>query len=229
MKKSIFAVMAFVLVALLAGCKKESKSELAVSVSEITDSTAVLKCGFAPQKSVRYELTFGDQTLIFYRSMKATLRHLASGKRYNVVVIAQDADKKEVEQKVVEFMTTGEPDNYVEFGIDDDDLIDISPDLPDIDVPTFNPNPSTPPDAVTPVVVITVIDKASTTEVEIVTSTSDTDHDYSIDVIGTNYSQTKTVTPDEDGKSTTVFSGLVSGNEYEIYYGFERLMGFVKK
>lgn len=230
MKKSIFAVMAFVLVALLAGCKKESKSELAVSVSEITDSTAVLKCGFAPQKSVRYELTFGDQTLIFYRSMKATLRHLASGKRYNVVVIAQDADKKEVEQKVVEFMTTGEPDNYVMFvEIDDDDLIDISPDLPDIDVPTFNPNPSTPPVEVTPVIVTTVIDKASTTEVEIVTSTSDKDHDHNIDMKGPDYFQTMTVTPDEDGKSTTVFSGLVSGNEYDIYYEDTKLISFKKK
>ena len=116
-------MMAFVLVALLAGCKKESKSELAVSVSEITDSTAVLKCEFAPQKSVRYKLTLGDQTLIFYRSMKATLRHLASGKRYNVVVIAQDADKKEVEQKVVEFMTTGEPDNGIIQLIEFDDLL----------------------------------------------------------------------------------------------------------
>ncbi|MCQ2330216.1 MAG: hypothetical protein MJZ93_06650 [Paludibacteraceae bacterium] len=219
MKKSIFAVMAFVLVVLLAGCKKESKSELAVSVSEITDSTAVLKCEFAPLKSVRYKLIFGDQTLIFYRSMKATLRHLASGKRYNVVVIAQDADKNEVEQKVVEFMTTGEPDNYVQFAeIDDGNLIDISPDLPDIDVPTFSI-----------VSVISVRDSESTTEVEIVTSTSDTDHDYSIDVIGTNYSQTKTAKPDKDGYSTTVFSGLVSGHEYNIYYGGTKLISFVKK
>lgn len=207
MKKSIFAVMAFVLVALLAGCKKESKSELTVSVSEITDSTAVLKCEFAPQKSVRYKLIFGDQTLIFYQGMQTTLRHLAPGTRYNVVAIAQDADKKEVEQKVVEFMTTSEPDNgYVQ----------------PIEFGEFLAGETVS------VTVHSVVDTLPT-EVSIITSCSSYSYDYCVTGPDNYYEFVSIFNTQAKVKSTRSFSGLVSGNEYDIYYGSERVMGFVKK
>ena len=210
MKKSIFAVMAFVLVALLAGCKKESKSELAVSVSEITDSTAVLKCEFAPLKSVRYKLIFGDQILIFYQGMQTTLRHLAPGTKYNVVAIAQDADKKEVEQKVVEFMTTGEPDNgYFQ-------LIEFDYSLADEEMKPVS------------VTVHSVVDTLPT-EVSIITSCSSYYYDYCVTGPDNYYESVSIFNTKAEVKTTRSFSGLVSGNEYDIYYGSERLMGFVKK
>lgn len=209
MKKSIFAVMAFVLVALLAGCKKESKSELTVSVSEITDSTAVLKCEFAPQKSVRYKLTLGDQTLIFYQGIQTTLRHLAPGTRYNVVAIAQDADKKEVEQKVVEFMTTGEPDNgYIQI-IDFDEY--MAGEMKSVSVTVHS-----------------VVDTLPT-EVSIITSCSSYNYDYCVTGLDNYYESVSIFNTQADVKTTRSFSGLVSGNEYDIYYGSERVMGFVKK
>lgn len=218
MKKSIFAMMAFVLVALLAGCKKESDSEITLSVSEITDSTAVLKCEFAPKKSVRYKLTLGDQTLIFYQGIQTTLRHLAPGTRYNIVAIAQDADKKEVEQKVVEFMTTGEPDNgYIQL-IEFDGLL------------AGEMKPASDQGSSIGITVHSVVDTLPT-EVSIITSYSSNEN-YGYDVVGFDefYSQSVTINNTQaDVKTTRSFSGLVSGNEYAIYYGFERLMGFVKK
>ncbi|MCQ2330217.1 MAG: hypothetical protein MJZ93_06655, partial [Paludibacteraceae bacterium] len=160
-------------------------------------------------KSVRYKLIFGDQTLIFYQGMQTTLRHLAPGTRYNVVAIAQDADKKEVEQKVVEFMTTGEPDNGYFQLIEFDDILagEMKP---------------------VSVTVHSVVDTLPT-EVSIITSSCIFIYDYCVTGPDNYYEFVSIFNTQAEVKSTRSFSGLVSGNEYDIYYGSERVMGFVKK
>ena len=87
MKKSIFAVMAFVVAAMLVGCNKDKENnEVAMTVSEITDSTAVINCEYTPAKSVSYKLQIGEAVSEEYReSMEFTAAGLNGGTKYDVV------------------------------------------------------------------------------------------------------------------------------------------------
>ncbi|MCQ2329019.1 MAG: hypothetical protein MJZ93_00475 [Paludibacteraceae bacterium] len=113
MKKSIFAVMAFVVVAILVGCNKDKEqSEVAVTVSEITDSSAVVKCDYSPAKSVSYKLQIGTATSNEYGESKGFMAAgLNGGTKYDIVATTYDAKHKEVGTTVVNFRTTGEPNN----------------------------------------------------------------------------------------------------------------------
>ncbi len=105
--------MAFVVVAIFIGCNKDKEnSEVAMTVSEITDSTAVIRCVYSPVKSVSYQL-FAGKSGSEKRSENAefTLANLCSGTRYEVVAISYDSENKQVGSSVVTFMTTGEPEN----------------------------------------------------------------------------------------------------------------------
>lgn len=130
MKKSIyFAVMAFVVVAILVGC---NKSEVALTVSEITNSSAVVSCDYSPAKSVSYKLHIGEAASEEYtESMGFMAAGLNGGTKYNVVATTYDVEHKEVGSTVVNFRTTGEPDNqffedltiepnYVQVQVNDD-------------------------------------------------------------------------------------------------------------
>ena len=113
MKKSIFAVMAFVVAAMLVGCSKDKEnSEVAMTVSEITDSTAVINCEYSPAKSVSYKLQIGEAVSEEYReSMEFTISNLYAGTKYEVVVTSYDAEHNVVGTTTVNFRTTGEPNN----------------------------------------------------------------------------------------------------------------------
>ncbi len=189
MKKSIFAVMAFVFVALLAGCKKESNSEIAATVSEVTDSSVVIQFEFNPQKSVRYQLNFEGCSFIYDKSRSVSFSNLASGKKYSVVVTAQDADNNEVEHKVVEFMTSGEPDNSSLFKnmlymIGDEYEFEVTDTLPNEVSITFTCNYSAP----------------------YVIAVNNPDGDYK---------QSQRITTAE--KTTVIFTGLESGVAYTMF------------
>ena len=135
MKKSIFAVMAFVVAAMLVGCNKDKEnSEVAMTVSEITDSTAVINCEYSPAKSVSYKLQLGEAVSKEYReSMKFTAAFLNGGTKYDVVATTYDAEHNVVGTTVVTFMTTGEPDNAIQKEV-------ITPPI------AFQPNDSTDTD-----------------------------------------------------------------------------------
>lgn len=134
MQKSIyFAVMAFVVVAILVGCNKnEEQSEVALTVSEITNSSAVVSCDYSPAKSVSYKLHIGEAASEEYtESMGFMAAGLNGGTKYNVVATTYDVEHKEVGSTVVNFRTTGEPDNqffedltiepnYVQVQVNDD-------------------------------------------------------------------------------------------------------------
>ena len=113
MKKTIFAMMAFVVAAVIVGCKKnEQKCEVTMTVIETTDSTAVVRCEYNPVKSVSYKLRIGASASKEYNySREFTISGLKAGTRYNIVSIAYDADHRRVDSTVMDFMTTGEPDN----------------------------------------------------------------------------------------------------------------------
>lgn len=79
--ESVFAVMACValvaFVAILVGCdKKEGKSEVAMSVYELTDSTAMLKCDYNPAKSVSYDLLIGETVTKKYATLHLLPRRI---------------------------------------------------------------------------------------------------------------------------------------------------------
>ncbi|MCQ2332784.1 MAG: fibronectin type III domain-containing protein [Paludibacteraceae bacterium] len=121
MKKSIFAVMAFVAVVTLVslvgiGCSKNlQKSEVAVIVSDITDSTAYVTCDYHPEKSVSYQLfvckaVSGECN----KSTRFKIAGLRCGSRYEVVVISYNSKHKQVGSTVLNFVTTGVPENKEE-------------------------------------------------------------------------------------------------------------------
>lgn len=113
MKKSFFAIMAFVVAALLVGCSKDGKeSEVAITISEVTDSTAVVKCDYNPAKSASYKLQLGEAVSMEYsESMKFVATCLNGGTKYNAVATSYDADHKQVGTTTVNFRTTGTPNN----------------------------------------------------------------------------------------------------------------------
>ena len=129
MKKSIFAVMAFVVAAMLVGCNKDKEnSEVAMTVSEITDSTAVIRCAYSPVKSVSYQLFAGRSgSEKCGESTKFTLANLCSGTRYDIVAITYDSENKQVGSSVVTFMTTGEPENKEQIRTDQQEDKDSVP------------------------------------------------------------------------------------------------------
>ena len=100
-------------VAILVGCdKNEGKSEVAMSVYELTDSTAMLKCDYSPAKSVTYDLQIGETvTKKYATSVIFKISNMNSGTTYSIVAISFDAENKEVGTTVFKFMTTGEPNN----------------------------------------------------------------------------------------------------------------------
>ncbi len=116
MKKSIFAVMAFVIAALLVGCSKDGKkSEVAMIVSEVTDSTAMVECKYSPAKSATYQLFVCKA--VSQESTKSTrfkISGLHCGKSYEVVAISYNSKHKQVGSSVKKFMTTGVPENKEE-------------------------------------------------------------------------------------------------------------------
>ena len=113
MKKTIFAVLTFAIIAILSACGDTNKeTEINVEVEDITDTTAVLECVFKPVKSVSYNIAMDDVVSEEYsEDMVFDLAGLNPGTEYKVVVRTYDKDHKVVEDKVVSFMTTGEPDN----------------------------------------------------------------------------------------------------------------------
>lgn len=114
MKKTIFAVLAFAIVAIFSACDNDmnKESEIDVEVNDITDTTAVVECVFTPVKSVTYTVAVDSVVSEEYDDdMVFDLGGLNPGTKYNVVVRTYDKDHKVVENKVVPFMTTGEIDN----------------------------------------------------------------------------------------------------------------------
>lgn len=114
MKKTIFAVMAMALVALAMGCSKEDpqQKELTLTVSEITDNTAIINCTFTPKTAATYQLRIGEAVSEEYsKDMQLSIANLASGKKHTVVATIYDANHKQVGTAEVEFRTTGIPDN----------------------------------------------------------------------------------------------------------------------
>ncbi|MCQ2331613.1 MAG: hypothetical protein MJZ95_00230 [Paludibacteraceae bacterium] len=113
MRKLIFAVMVFAVAAMLVGCSKdEKKSEVAITISEVTDSTAIVKCEYSPAKSASYKLQLGEAVSMGYsKSMKFVAACLNGGTKYNVVATSYDADHKQVGTTTVNFRTTGTPNN----------------------------------------------------------------------------------------------------------------------
>ena len=115
MKKTIFAVMAMALVTLAAGCSKEDpqQKELSLTVSEVTDNTAILNCTFTPKTAASYyQVRIGEVVSEEYsKDMKLAIANLASGKKHTVVASIFDANHKQVGTTEVEFRTTGTPDN----------------------------------------------------------------------------------------------------------------------
>ena len=116
MKKTIFALMAMALVALTMGCSKEDpqQKELTLTVSEITDNTAILNCTFTPMTAASYQVKIGKAVSEEYsKDMQLTIANLPSGKKHTVVATIYDANHKQVGTTEVEFRTTGTPDNTV--------------------------------------------------------------------------------------------------------------------
>ena len=116
MKKIIFALMAMALVALAAGCNKEDpqQKELTLTVSEVTDNTAILNCTFTPKTAASYQVRIGEAVSEEYsKDMQLAIANLASGKKHTVVATIYDANHKQVGTTEVEFRTTGTPDNTV--------------------------------------------------------------------------------------------------------------------
>lgn len=116
MKKSIFAVMAFVVVAILIGCNKDKEnSEVAMIVSDITDSTAYVTCDYHPAKSVSYQLFVCKAVSGEYnKSTRFKISGLNCGSRYEVVVISYNSKHEQVGSTVLNFVTTGVPENKEE-------------------------------------------------------------------------------------------------------------------
>ena len=117
MKKIIFALMAMALVALAAGCNKEDpqQKELTLTVSEVTDNTAILNCTFTPKTATTYQLRIGEAVSEEYsKDMQLTIANLPSGKKHTVVATIFDANHKQVGTTEVEFRTTGTPDNAIQ-------------------------------------------------------------------------------------------------------------------
>ena len=113
MRKAFFSVMAFVVAMLVWSCSKdEQSSEVAMTISDVTDSTAVVKCEYSPAKSATYTLrileSVSDECS---ESQEFNVTNLRPGTRYDVVATSYDADHKEVGSTVMNFMTSGEPDN----------------------------------------------------------------------------------------------------------------------
>ena len=117
MKKTIFAVMAMALVALTMGCSKEDpqQKELTLTVSEVTDNTAILNCTFTPKTAASYQVRIGEVVSEEYsKDMQLTIANLPSGKKHTVVATIFDANHKQVGTTEVEFRTTGTPDNAID-------------------------------------------------------------------------------------------------------------------
>lgn len=88
------------------------QNEVALTLSEITDSTAVINCEYSPAKSILYQLQLGEAVSNEYReSMEFTAVNLNGGTKYDVVAKTYDAEHKQVGVTIVNFMTTGGPDN----------------------------------------------------------------------------------------------------------------------
>ena len=121
MKKIIFAVMASVVIATLVflvggGCgKNEQESEVAMIVSDITDSTAYVTCDYHPVKSVSYQLFVCKAVSGEYnKSTRFKISGLRCGSRYEVVVISYNSKHEQVGSTVLNFVTTGVPENMEE-------------------------------------------------------------------------------------------------------------------
>ena len=117
MKKTIFALMAMALVALAAGCSKEDpqQKELSLTVSEVTDNTAIINCTFTPKTAASYQVRIGEAVSEEYsKDMKLAIANLPSGKKHTVVATIFDANHKQVGTTEVEFRTTGMPDNAMQ-------------------------------------------------------------------------------------------------------------------
>lgn len=118
MRKAFFSVMAFVVAMLVWSCSKdEQSSEVAMTISDVTDSTAVVKCEYSPAKSATYTLrileSVSDECS---ESLEFNVTNLRPGTKYDVVATSYDADHKEVGSTVMNFMTSGEPDNFTVWG-----------------------------------------------------------------------------------------------------------------
>lgn len=114
MKKIVSAVLAFAVIAILSACGNmgNEQTEIEVEVKDITDTTAVVECVFNPVKAVSYTVAVDSAVSEeFDEDMVFDLAGLNPGTEYNVWVRTYDVDHKVVENKVVPFMTTGEPDN----------------------------------------------------------------------------------------------------------------------
>ena len=98
------------------GCSKnEQESEVAMIVSDITDSTAYVTCDYHPEKSVSYQLfvckaVSGECN----KSTRFKIAGLRCGSRYEVVVISYNSKHKQVGSTVLNFVTTGVPENKEE-------------------------------------------------------------------------------------------------------------------
>ncbi|WQJ53634.1 MAG: hypothetical protein [Wendovervirus sonii] len=121
MKRTIFVVMASILMAtfiflLGGGCNKNfQKSEIAVIVSNITDSTACIVCDYHPKKSISYKVFVCNAVSNECdKSAKFKISGLNCGSRYEVVVITYNSNHKQVDSTVLNFVTTGIPENKEE-------------------------------------------------------------------------------------------------------------------
>lgn len=116
MRKTVFALMAMVLMVLTAGCSKEDpqQKELTLEVSGITDNSAILNCIFTSTKSASYQVCIGDAISEEYsENMKFSIVNLTSGKKHTVVAKIFDSNHKQVGTAEVEFKTTGTSDDVI--------------------------------------------------------------------------------------------------------------------
>ena len=121
MKKLLFALLAFACVALpFVACSDDEdeatvvaeQQEVSVTVSDITDSSAVLNCVYTPVNSATYQVRIGEVVSDEYsEGRKLQVSRLAPGRKYTAEVTAYDADHKAVSTGNVESLTTGTPDN----------------------------------------------------------------------------------------------------------------------
>lgn len=115
MKKLFLAVVAALAIGIsLIGCDKKSvqKVEINMTVENLSDSSAVIRCEYNPEKSLTYMLMIGEYvSQNFSQSKKMSISNLVPGTKYDVVAVTYDGSYNEVETIVVSFTTTGAAGN----------------------------------------------------------------------------------------------------------------------
>ena len=86
------------------------QKEINMTVSEVTDNTAVVNCVFTPTKSSTYQVRIGGTVSEeFSESVRLRISNLASGENHRITATVFDTNHNQIGTEDLDFMTTGIP------------------------------------------------------------------------------------------------------------------------